>query len=146
MAWGKEEEMGVSIFELLITLGIITLIALIAIPALMDAHQRAIQKETMANMKTIASALGSYMVDCNHYPINLSLLTPKYIKHLPQSDGWGHPWVYDVFGGYSNYSLSSGGRDGGGHATKTGPTTNFNDSITIVNGIFVAYPEGTQAD
>jgi general secretion pathway protein G len=141
----KKEE-GVSLLELLTVVAIIAVIVIILIPVLLDAHQSARQKETMADMRAIAVALGSYMVVNDHYPTNLAVLTPQDIRLLPQVDSWGNPWVYNVFGSYSNYSLSSGGRDGGGHAVTPGPITDFDDSITMVNGVFAAYPEGTQTD
>jgi len=84
------------------------------------------------------------MIDHSIYPSALGEIQPYYLGSVPALDGWGRAWTYDAFDSNAGYSISSGGRDGGGHAATVGTTNSFDDSITLVNGQFVAYPEGVQ--
>ena len=139
-----KEGKGFTLVELLIVVAIIGILALIAVPLFYEAVQRGKQKSTMHNMRTIATGLESYMVDYNFYPHNIIAVEPTYVSMTPRRDGWSNDWVYDTFQSDQYYSLSSGGRDGGGHATVEGVTSDFDDSITIVNGRFFSYPAGYQ--
>jgi len=139
-----KEGKGFTLIELLIVVAIIGIIVVMVVPLLYDAVQRGKQKSTMHNMRTIATGLETYMVDYNLYPNNIITVEPVYVSRTPRKDGWGRNWVYETFSGSQSYSLSSGGRDGGGHATIGGVTSDFDDSITIVNGRFFSYPEGYQ--
>ena len=139
-----KEGKGFTLVELLIVVAIIGIIVMVAVPLFYDAVQRGKQKSTMHNMRTIATGLEAYMVDYNLYPNNIITVEPVYVSVTPRRDGWGRNWVYDTFTGSQSYSLSSGGRDGGGHATVSGITSDFDDSITIVDGRFYSYPAGHQ--
>lgn len=144
-------------FVLVAVLGII---AAIAIPNLLTATQRSKQKRTMADMRSLATALEASAVDSNIFPSAETvsglepILTPTYIRELPQTDGWGEPLRYECWtssGDSSDpcdsYSLSSGGRDrafeGADHAsTIAGATNHFDCDIVYANGFFVRYPAG----
>jgi len=135
---------GFTLIELLIVVAIIGIIAAIAIPSLLDAVQKSKQKRTMADMRSISVGLETYMIDQSFYAYTLAAIQPYYLGVVPTVDGWSRAWTYDSFDSNNAYSLSSGGRDGGGHATVLGTTNSYDDSITLVNGQFVAYPEGIQ--
>ena len=86
---------GFTLIELLITVAIIGIITSIAIPNLLGAIERARQKRTMADLRSIATAVESYSVDLTLYPVATSmaaltpLIEPVYINNPPTDDGWG---------------------------------------------------------
>lgn len=69
-----------TLIELLIVVGIIAILAAIAVPNMLEAQIRAKVSRTKSDMRTIATAMESYAVDNNKYPPNFdSGLYP----HLP---------------------------------------------------------------
>ena len=144
---------GFTLIELLIVVAIIGIIAAIAIPNLLNALHRGRQKRTMADMRTIATATGSYMTDANFYPRSVGdmdgledHLEPIYLKNVPKRDGWGTTYraLSDAPG--SHYTLvsyaknkASDGFDGYGTLTNE-----FNKDLWVQDGEFVQYPEGLQ--
>src|SRR5438309_4705096 len=89
---------GFTLIELLIVVAIIGIIAAIAIPNLLNAIDRGKQKRTMADERSIGTAVESYAVDNNFYPkvstfaTVTPLITPIYIKTAPANDGWNNAW------------------------------------------------------
>ncbi len=156
---------GFTLIELLIVVAIIGIIVAIAIPNLLNAIQRAKQRRTMGDMRTIATAIESYSVDMNRYPVaagyawpgGLTLgttslgnacknyLSPTYLRQVPLVDGWSSYFIYNVSSVGSDYALGSPGKDGSfASAVTGGPTTDFNSDIIYVDGQFIQYPEGVQ--
>ncbi|HKF44065.1 MAG TPA: type II secretion system protein GspG [Thermoanaerobaculia bacterium] len=162
----KREESGFTLIELLIVIAIIGILASISIPNLLNAVSRGRQKKTMADMRTLATALEAYAVDDNHYPsascpsaaftaegsaltsASFTSLVPTYISQLPGkggTDGWNHPLYYNLATSRTSYNIRSRGRDNSAQASLTcGTTTNFNDDIVYSNGSFIQWPEGMQ--
>ena len=158
----KRDSKGFTLIELLIVVAIIGIIAAIAIPNLLNAIDRGKQKRTMADMRSIGTAVESYAVDNNVYPaatcnaglyttttVTLGLtsftnLTPTYIAQPPKVDGWGQFLVYGSDAAGNNYIIGSGGRDKTLATPFCGTTTNFNNDIYYSNGTFIQWPEGTQ--
>lgn len=144
----RNGQKGFSLIELMITLVVIGLIAAIAIPNLLNAINRGKQKRTMADMRSIATAVEAYSVDNTVYPTASdggSLATsiqPVYIDNLPLLDGWNNAYI--VESDALRYTLGSGGKDGGAVNYVGGPTTDFNDAIVFSNGRFAQWPEGAQ--
>ncbi len=144
----------------LFIVAMIGILAAIAIPNLLTAMQRSKQKRTMADLRSIATALESYATDHNAYPKVSSfgelrpLLVPKYIKSLPEIDGWATKLRYECAaetnGTCSGYVVGSAGKDQHfehdslreylGETART--TTNFDCDIVYANGAFAQYPEG----
>jgi len=165
----RERASGFTLIELLVVVAIIGVLAAIAIPNLLNALQRGKQKRTMADMRTLATAIESYNVDNSSYPSALtcpgpqvlpdnsdpgvftldsnswSVLKPTYIALPPWSDGWHHSLHYTVDNQLFAYALVSYGRDGfADGAVACGTTTDFNSDIVYTNGTFVQYPDGPQ--
>ena len=144
------KDKGFTLIELLIVVAIIGIIAAIAIPNLLNAIDRGKQKRTMADLRSIGTAIESYSIDNNVYPVaaNMTalepLIEPIYIRTAPQNDGWARTFL--VTSTNALYTVGSGGKDGGSLTLvgSGGATTSFNDAIIFANGQFVQWPEGTQ--
>jgi general secretion pathway protein G len=146
---------GFTLIELLIVVAIIGIIAAIAIPNLLNAIDRGKQKRTMADLRSMGTAIEEYSIDNNFYPVATDVaeletsVTPSYIRKLPERDGWGMDIAVDSTS--SEYTLGSCGKgasscDGGTLALvgSGGKTTSFGDHIIFSNGSFVQWPEGKQ--
>ena len=145
----RRSEKGFTLIELLIVVAIIGIIAAIAIPNLLNAIDRGKQKRTMAGLRSLGTSIESYSIDNNQYPVATTFaaletsIEPVYIRTAPNNDGWNRAFV--VSAAATEYTVCSGGNDGGACANDNGgQTTSFNDSITFANGQFVQWPEGTQ--
>jgi general secretion pathway protein G len=144
----KRDSKGFTLIELLIVVAIIGIIAAIAIPNLLNAIDRGKQKRTMADMRSIGTAIESYAVDNNVYPVAATAATlatyvaPVYIKTMPALDGWNH--TFAVTSASTDYTVYSQGKDGTGSTCTAATTTTFNDEICFINGQFARYPAGTQ--
>ncbi len=146
----------VGIFVIIAVIGILSAIA---IPNLLTAMQRSKQKRSMADIRTIATAVEAYAADKNGYPNVNSidelrpLLVPTYIRSLPSYDGWAGPYRYVCSGlkdgACTGYVVGSGGKDlrferedlreyAGSQPVKT---TNFDCDLIYSNGDFIEYPE-----
>ena len=147
---------GFTLIELLIVVAIIGIIAAIAIPNLLNAINRGKQKRTMADMRSIATAVESYSVDWNFYPkvtdgqVYTSLrdyLQPTYIKKIPANDGWNRPIEWMGSNAGDGYTLVSYGKDGAETGTwVNAATTDFSADIVFVDGQFYQWPEGMQTN
>ena len=145
------KEKGFTLIELLIVVAIIGIIAAIAIPNLLNAIDRGKQKRTMADVRSIGTAIESYAVDNNRYVKSLSAsnaagyLTPIYMKTLPATDGWQNAWVMQSDTNGTTYTVISRTKDGITDGTSTGgQTTDFNCDIVFRDGQFFRWPQGTQ--
>ncbi|HUP62602.1 MAG TPA: type II secretion system protein [Thermoanaerobaculia bacterium] len=157
-------EKGLTILELLIVMGIIAVLAGMAIANYFSALTRAKQKRTVSDIRTIALAwearaaethsyvAAGYTFPGDHmvtYASLQRLLVPAYAKTLPQVDGWGRPLQFaataDATGQPGSYAIRSGGRDGVYDATYANGATNDPDcDIVYSDGNFVAYPDVVQ--
>jgi len=147
----NRKSQGFTLIELLIVVAIIGIIAAIAIPNLLNAIDRGKQKRTMADMRSIGTAVESYAVDNNFYPhsANMAALTPVlepiYIKKTPLNDGWNHPLIYSPSATAGvGYTVRSYAKDNTADAAPGGQTSTFNADIIFIDGQFVQWPEGSQ--
>jgi general secretion pathway protein G len=150
---------GFTLIELLIVVAIIGIIAAIAIPNLLNAINRGRQKRSMADIRTVGTAVEAYAVDMAFYPTFASgdftatwygFLEPTYVKTVPRNDGWRTSFRANSESRF--YTLGSAARDrvfefSLTSATYNGRTTQSMDcDIVYSNGSFMSYPEGIQTD
>ena len=141
---------GFTLIELLIVVAIIGIIAAIAVPQLLNAIQRAKQKRTMADMRSVGESMEIYQIDWNFYPQTsgiqgIRLLNPDYMRNPPEKDAWNTDYQYDpVSPSFQEYSIISWGRDKGAGDQSQGETHLFDDDIIFSNGQFTRWPEGVQ--
>jgi type II secretion system protein G len=130
-------EKGFTLIELLIVVAIIGIIAAIAVPNLLAAIQRSKRSRTAADMRAIGTALGSYQVDNNIYPIAAAgpfvrgtTLESKYYEGSDK-DAWNLAFQYTCTDG-SSYTLESYGKN------KVNAVTNseFDSDVVFMNGQF----------
>jgi len=146
----KRDSKGFTLIELLIVVAIIGIIAAIAIPNLLNAIDRGKQKRTMADMRSIGTAVESYAVDNNVYPVagTAAILKPivengAYMKTMPTQDGWQGTFLVDS--ATTGYTLQSPGKLGANDGCVSGTlTTLFTADICFQNGQFIQYPNGGQ--
>jgi hypothetical protein len=108
----------------------------------------------MADMRTIATAIGTYATDVNYYPRGAASLldiephiVPVYIRRMPASDGWGTIFnaVTDAEG--EHYTIQSFGKDKTNDGCVLGQeTTLFDSDICHQDGMFIQWPEGIQRE
>jgi general secretion pathway protein G len=161
---------GFTLIELIVVIAIISIIAAILIPALLDAIQRAKQKRTVADVRSIGLAWFSWVTDHAGAPAAgragstfdfaeyttvtydqlVDYLTPVYLTKLPSLDGWGNPMEFarstslDVL---LPIAIRSPGRDGvfeaGGYSNDPFMGTDYNRDIVWVGGFFFQWPSTT---
>lgn len=73
-------------------------------------------RRTMADMRTIATAVEAYATDQDEYPSGdfaglESKLVPTYLTKLPKKDMWGHEYAYAVSDDHKHYRIVSAGAD-----------------------------------
>ena len=149
---------GFTLIELLIVVAIIGIIAAIAIPNLLNAVQRGKQKRTIGDMRSVATAVESYAVDNNAYPLQTTIgsingigtfLETTYIRKTPINDGWNNAFQYITDAQGQQYTLASYGKNKASEAAVTGiacgtQTRKFENDIVFAVGQFCQQPEGSQ--
>ena len=158
----RNRSSGFTLIEVLVVVGIIGILAAISIIYYQGALIRSKQKRTMADMKAIATAWEARAVDIKAYNAAgyaipeenatytemKTLLTPTYIRVLPQFDAFGHTFVFSVehpigsTSAASEYAVRSPGKDGilDGTSYTPGPTKDDNADIVYSGGTFVVWP------
>lgn len=146
-----------------VVVAVVGIIAAIAIPNLLNAVNRARQKRTMADMRTIGTSVEAFALDQGYYPTIRSfdemaeIIEPVYLKHLPRADGWQNSFEYTCWQedpespGCDNYLIASPARDGvfdladlSAYSGAGERTRDMDCDIVYINGTFVQFPEGIQ--
>ena len=118
----------------------------------------------MADLRSIGTAIESFSIDHNVYPVQdrdllpVELirdgLSPTYIRTVPLVDAWGNQFL--MWGTEEEYVVMSLGADGEpdvhydflsrdtGSFPFSGAFTDPNGDIVFANGQFVQWPEGKQ--
>ena len=132
----------------LVVVTVVGIIAAIAIPNLLNAIDRGKQKRTMADLRSVVTAMEAYAQDHGAYPVAddfatlQSQLVPKYGAALPTSDGWGHP--FHISSSETDYEVVSPGKDGVLRECDRGETTDSGADICVRDGDFTQWPAGTR--
>lgn len=142
-------EAGYSLLELLIVTVVLAVIVSIALASIWNAFDRAKQRATMADMRSVARAVEIYNSENGYLPLAPAgimdlkrLLVPYQSSILPTRDHWGHDLSYRVDRTAGVYTIESFGKDGVDGANITLSTKlQFNSDILLSNGQFVAAPE-----
>jgi len=152
---------GFTLVELLMVVAIIAILVAIAVPNLLTAINRARQKRTISAIRNIASAWEARAIDTSGYnasaatfpwpavPVSFGdlqgLLTPDYIKSLPQEDGWGTDLEFacDLASAAQIYGIRSAAYDKefDSDTYTVGLTSALACDIVYSNGVFIAYPQ-----
>src|ERR1700724_4463036 len=134
----RHRQRGFTLIELLIVVAIIGIIAALLIPNFLDALQKAKQKRTLGDAKSVGTALFSWVTDQagaaaagasatgDGNPANFqsttqadltTVLVSQYVQQIPVLDGWKHQYSYychytNPLGGVGIIAVVSYGRDG----------------------------------
>jgi type II secretion system protein G len=144
----RSDQKGFTLIELLIVVAVLGIVAAIAVVKYLDALDKAKQRATMADMRSVSRALEAYIVD-NHIAPNDSggvasleaMLIPYQITVVPVRDHWGNTYDYSS-NNFDDYTLQSFGKDGADGADISYVTRmDFNLDIVVANGVFRAAPE-----
>jgi hypothetical protein len=116
-------------------------------------------KKTMADLRTIATALEARATDTNDYPESCDmetlrkLLEPTYVRRMPSRDAWGHDFVYVGTPNHQFYRFVSAGADGVIEARSRQiddvtphETDRYGEDIIFQNGEFLQYPRGIKKE
>lgn len=155
-------ERGFTLIELLVVVAIIAILAAIAIMAYLTSIDRARQRRTVADIRTIAvawesraSEMQSYGIAGYQFPQTAvtyedlrGALSPTYSRVLPRSDGWGRPFEFAVGNGPKQYAIRSAGRDGAMESTEytAGEVDDPDCDIIYANGSFITYPVAAKSN
>jgi general secretion pathway protein G len=134
----------------------IGIFAAIFIPNFLDALHKAKQKRTVADLRTLETAIESYNADKETYPNvgsanELAPLLTAYGYSGKMIDGWQHPLRYTCVSpaeaGCGSYELASPGRDGvfqnepGQYAQGSFEPTAYDEDIIVRDGSFLRWPQ-----
>jgi len=134
----RHRQRGFTLIELLIVVAIIGIIAALLIPNFLDALQKAKQKRTLGDAKSIGTSMFSWLtdqagaaaagasatgdVDLGTFKATTqadltTVLVSQYIQQIPVLDGWKHQYSYfcnytNPLGGVGIIAVLSYGRDG----------------------------------
>ena len=137
-----QRDRGFSLVELLIVLAVVGILVIMVVPQLMTGYDRARQRASMADMRSIAVANATYHTDNNSYAGSFSDLMPAFLNPVPPDDAWGNAWGYSSADG-SEYTLTSFGDDGtsGPDAPTPWVAAPFGPDLILTNGAFTQVPE-----
>lgn len=147
-------------FVVLLEVTPLAFLVAVGVPNFREALDRAHQKRTLADMRTIATAWEARAEDLKTYRaggrpvvswVELQhALAPSYIRRLPALDAWGNPFLFrtgdpDEKGEPQTYVIVSVGKDRKPDRT---PYTqryisDYETDVVYTNGSFLQYPEGT---
>src|SRR5258708_5157957 len=140
----KKNQKGFTLIELLIVVAIIGILAAIAVPNLLTAMQRAKQKRTMADMKTISAGIEQYRQSNGRLPEGVTVEEIAGAIHTNvKVDAWENPLRYSSDG--PNYWIVSAGKDGVLEHTfardyTQSATSAFDADIVMQNGEWLEAP------
>ena len=141
---------GFTLIELLVVVAIIGIISAIAIPNLLTAIDKSKQQSTIADMRSIGTALSAYHIDNDQFPNIktseygggdefvdlLDILVPQAVTVLPTEDRFGNEFGYDT-NVRDSYTVESYGKDGiNGLEIDSESKNDFNRDLVLTDGSF----------
>ena len=121
----KRKQRGFTLFEILVVITILGLLAALVGPRLFGKVSGAKQKATKAQIELFGTALDTFRLDVGRYPTveeGLKVLREKpsgvegwqgpYLPKEIPVDPWNKPYVYKCPGEHGDYDLLSYGLDG----------------------------------
>jgi len=114
----KQKTRGFTLIEVMVVVVILSILAAIIVPKVMDRPDTARLVKAQADIRAIESALNLYRLDNFNYPSTgegLEALVPKYIERLA-NDPWGNSYLYlspGLHGDMDVYTLGADGLQGG---------------------------------
>jgi general secretion pathway protein G len=123
------DERGFTLIEVMVVIVILSILAAIIVPRIMDRPDKARMVKAQADIRALESALNLYRLDNHNYPTTdegLEALVQKpadapswkeggYIDRMPK-DPWGKPYQYlnpGTHGSIDIFSLGADGQPGG---------------------------------
>jgi general secretion pathway protein G len=129
------------------TIAVLVLVLALLLPRVVCGKKQARARKLVADLNSIAEALGAYRAGHGAYPAIADgdqgalrrALAPTYLAELPERDPWGHPFA--IATSAASYSLGSYGKDGVADAAATAGEHPGEDADTwVVDGRFRSYP------
>lgn len=126
----RTHQRGFTLIEMLVVLGIIAFIATLVATSILTGHRTAKQKEAIAGVRLVASAVERFELDCGVLPTRIEDLrqapsgvngwSGPYLNASQTRDPWGTPYLLAIPGSDNRaYSVRSLGADrvpgGSGH-------------------------------
>ena len=105
----RSRHFGFTLIELLIVVAIIAILAAIAVPNFLEAQVRSKVSRCRTDLRTIATAIESYMVDHNKYPLH-KLVSQTTDDDPVATDPWpqsGGGWTFNEFHFSSKSSITT---------------------------------------
>lgn len=138
-------ERGFSLIEVLAVMAVISILGMLSVSQFVRAYDRARQRGTLADMRSIASASGTFQIDSGEIAPTLPDLEPYYMNPVGPVDRWGTAWVYSADA--NSYELRSLGSD-----TAMGPAPPepwedepFECDLIVTTGVFTQAPATTRS-
>ncbi|MEM9421660.1 MAG: type II secretion system major pseudopilin GspG [Pseudomonadota bacterium] len=124
--FSKHNQIGLTLFELLVVLAVLALLATLVAPRVIGYLGKAKSDIARGQMANIASALELYALDAGRYPTDEEGLTalvvapegatvwlgPYLREEKGLTDPWGREYLYSVDESTLLFTVSSLGRDG----------------------------------
>lgn len=146
---------GFTLIELLIVVAIIGIVVAIAMPAFLDARDKAKQRATVAELRNWGNGLADYYAERGTFPVatgNINdardPLVPFSVTVVKAKDFWEHDFHYFASDSLpaNSYTIESWGKDNveDPPGLENDPTwvrwPNFNLDLTVADGVFSTVP------
>ena len=104
---------GFTLIELMVVMVIIGLLAALVVPKFFGHVDKALQRDTQAQIELLGQALDLYRLEKHKYPDSDEGLQAirTYLKKDVPKDPWGNDYVYRSPGQHGDYDLLSYGAD-----------------------------------
>ena len=123
--WRSKASAGFTLLELLVVMVIIGLLVGYVGPRYFAQIGKSEVKAARAQMDAFEKAVEQYRIDIGKFPsneqgLNALFVRPAseprwqgpYLKKMPASDPWGHPYQYSTPGANGDFEIISLGKDG----------------------------------